>query len=104
MRAGETVRFEGGDCRVVFDLTLDPVRDAEIAAELGEVTPDDVEPCCCPICGPARFGPCTIPRSKSPQQDPQPGREQFAAMLSPRKPRRAFSTLGGFCCIPFNAG
>jgi hypothetical protein len=51
MKAGETVRFQCGDCRVVFDLTFDPVRDAEIAAKLGEDSLDGVEPCVCPISG-----------------------------------------------------
>jgi ribosomal protein S27AE len=53
MRSNETVRYECGDCRFVFDLTLDPVREAELAEELGlEVEAlDPVEPTSCPFCG-----------------------------------------------------
>jgi hypothetical protein len=51
MKASETARFECGECRIVFDLSLDPVREAAIAAELGLDSLDDVQPICCPFCG-----------------------------------------------------
>jgi hypothetical protein len=51
MKRNETARFECGECRIVFDLSLDPVREAEIAAELDVEALDDVEPICCPFCG-----------------------------------------------------
>jgi hypothetical protein len=53
MKASETARFECGECRIVFDLSLDPVREAEIAAEFGLKQLDDVQPICCPFCGDA---------------------------------------------------
>jgi hypothetical protein len=51
MRSIEIVRFECGECRLAFDLCLVPVREAEIASELGVETIDPVEPICCPFCG-----------------------------------------------------
>jgi hypothetical protein len=53
MRAGETVRFECGECRFVFDLTLDPMSEADLAEELGLKVEelDPVEPTVCPFCG-----------------------------------------------------
>jgi hypothetical protein len=53
MRAGETIRFECGDCRFVFDLSHDPLRQTELAEEL-EWKVDDlepIEPTVCPSCG-----------------------------------------------------
>jgi hypothetical protein len=53
MKRNETARFECGECRNVFDLSLDPFGEAEIAAELEVEALDDVEPICCPFCGDA---------------------------------------------------
>jgi rubredoxin len=53
LKANETARFECGECRFVFDHSLEPVRKAEIAAELELEHLDDVEPICCPFCGDA---------------------------------------------------
>ena len=51
MKASETARFECGECRIVFGFSLDTVREAEIAADLGRKALDDVKPICCPFCG-----------------------------------------------------
>jgi hypothetical protein len=51
MKSNETARFECRECRIVFDLSLDPVRESEISAELEVEALDDVQPICCPYCG-----------------------------------------------------
>jgi hypothetical protein len=73
MRAGETIRYECGDCRFVFDLALDQVREAELAEELGaEVESlDPIEPTCCPFCGAGELravhdSPTQVPSTKPP--------------------------------------
>ena len=48
MRAGETIRFECEDCRFIFDLTIDSVRETEYIEEPEAL---DAEPSCCPFCG-----------------------------------------------------
>jgi hypothetical protein len=51
MKGNETARFECGDCQIVFDHSLDLVREAVIEAELGIDALDDVQPICCPFRG-----------------------------------------------------
>jgi hypothetical protein len=51
MKPNQTARFECGECQIVFDLSLGPVREAKIAAERGLDHLDGVLPTCCPFCG-----------------------------------------------------
>jgi hypothetical protein len=51
MKPNETIRFQCGDCWAVFDLSVDPVWAAEVAADLGVDTIETPEPSCCPFCG-----------------------------------------------------
>jgi hypothetical protein len=51
MRPNEPVRFECGECQIVFDLCVDPTRAREIAADLGVDAIEAGPPICCPFCG-----------------------------------------------------
>jgi len=50
VRPGETVRFESGDCKTVFDLGVAPLAKWPQQFALG-TEPDIFEPTCCPFCG-----------------------------------------------------
>jgi hypothetical protein len=51
MKPNETIRFQCGDCQAVFDLCVDPVCAAEVAADLGVDAIDTPESTDCPFCG-----------------------------------------------------
>ncbi|MFL5340363.1 MAG: hypothetical protein ACJ8F7_09445 [Gemmataceae bacterium] len=59
MKANEAVRFRCGDCRIVFDLCVDGLRDTE-AAEAPPVV-EFGEPTTCPFCGAGELTPAHEP-------------------------------------------
>jgi Zn finger protein HypA/HybF involved in hydrogenase expression len=68
MKPNETVRYECEDCRFVFDLTIDSVRETEFVEEEEAL---DAEPSCCPFCGAGELravhdSPAHIHEAKSP--------------------------------------
>jgi hypothetical protein len=55
MKANEVARFHCGDCQIVFDLSVDHIRDTEAAC--GPPVTDFGEPTCCPFCGAGELTP-----------------------------------------------
>ena len=55
MRANEVVRFQCGDCQIVFDLCVDRERETEVVG--GPSVADFGEPTCCPFCGAGELTP-----------------------------------------------
>jgi hypothetical protein len=51
MKPNQPIRFHCGDCQAVFDLCVDSVWAALVAADLGTKTIDTPEASCCPFCG-----------------------------------------------------
>ena len=55
MKANEVVRFRCGDCQIVFDLSIDHVREIDLPSE--PPTTEFGEPVCCPFCGAGELAP-----------------------------------------------